>query len=47
SRHHVICPALVVRGLPAKLRQQKIFIAPFFAPSVRRSFSLSPREEEE
>ncbi|MCV5784489.1 type VI secretion protein, partial [Escherichia coli] len=25
----------------------KIFIAPFSAPSVRRSFSLSPREEEE
>ncbi|MBL1697616.1 type VI secretion protein, partial [Escherichia coli] len=27
--------------------QEKIFIAPFSAPSVRRSFSLSPREEEE
>ncbi|MBP8400454.1 type VI secretion protein, partial [Klebsiella pneumoniae] len=47
SRHHVIWPGVVVRGVPAKLRQEKIFIAPFSAPSVRRSFSLSPREEEE
>ncbi|WP_343530145.1 lytic transglycosylase domain-containing protein [Yokenella regensburgei] len=47
SRHHVIWPGVVVRGVPAKLRQKKNFIAPLCAPSVRRSLSLPPREEEE
>ncbi|EBZ4664283.1 type VI secretion protein [Salmonella enterica subsp. enterica serovar Bovismorbificans] len=46
SSHHVIWPGVVVRGVPAKLRQEKIFIAQSSAPSVRRSIPLSTREEE-
>ncbi|MCW2482677.1 type VI secretion protein, partial [Candidatus Symbiopectobacterium sp. NZEC135] len=34
------------RGVPAKLRRGKIAIAQTSAPSVRRSLSQSPREEE-
>lgn len=47
SRPRVIWPGTIVRGIPAKLRQEKIAIAQLSAPSVRRSLSLSPREEEE
>ncbi len=47
SRPRVIWPSAVVRGVSAKLRQDNIAITPISAPSVRRSLSLSPREEEE
>ncbi|CQD48516.1 type IV secretory pathway VirB1 component [Yersinia intermedia] len=47
SRPRVIWPDAVVRGVPAKLRQDNIAITPISAPSVRRSLSLSTREEEE
>ncbi|MDT7487265.1 lytic transglycosylase domain-containing protein [Citrobacter koseri] len=46
SRLRVIWPGTVVRGVPAKLRQDNIAIAQLLAPSVRRSFSLLTREEE-
>ncbi|HDH0674129.1 TPA: lytic transglycosylase domain-containing protein [Klebsiella michiganensis] len=47
SRPRVIWPGTIVRGVPAKLRQDNIAIAPLSAPLVRRSLSLSTREEEE
>ncbi|HCI5999577.1 TPA: lytic transglycosylase domain-containing protein [Klebsiella variicola subsp. variicola] len=47
SRPRVVWPGTVVRGVPAKLRQDNIAIAPVSAPSVRRSLSLLTREEEE
>ncbi|HBR1893751.1 lytic transglycosylase domain-containing protein [Klebsiella quasipneumoniae subsp. similipneumoniae] len=47
SRPRVIWPGTVVRGIPAKLRQDNIAIAPISAPSVRRSLSLLTRQEEE
>ncbi|MCD9673281.1 type VI secretion protein, partial [Klebsiella variicola subsp. variicola] len=47
SRPRVIWPGTVMRGVPAKLRQDNIAIAPLSVPSVRRSLSLLPREEEE
>lgn len=46
-RPRVIWPGTVVRGVPEKLRQDNIAIAPLSAPSVRRSLSLSTRKEEE
>ena len=46
SPPRLIWPGAVVRGVPAKLRQGKIAIAQTSAPSVRRSLSQSPREEE-
>ncbi|EOC1344556.1 lytic transglycosylase domain-containing protein [Cronobacter dublinensis] len=46
SPPRLIWPGTVVRGVPAKLRQGKIAIAQTSAPSVRRSLSQSPREEE-
>lgn len=42
----LIWPGTVVRGVPAKFRQGKIAIVQTSAPSVRRSLSQSPREEE-
>lgn len=47
SPPRLIWPGTVVRGVPAKLRQGKIAIAQTSAPSVRRSLSQSPREEQE
>jgi type IV secretion system protein VirB1 len=47
SPPRVLWPGTVVRGVPAKLRQGKIAIAQTSAPSVRRSLSQSPREEQE
>ncbi|MDF7652998.1 lytic transglycosylase domain-containing protein [Klebsiella variicola] len=47
SRPRVIWPGTVVRGIPAKLRQDNIAIAPVSAPSVHRSLSQLTREEEE
>lgn len=47
SRPRVIWPGTVVRGVPAKLRQDNTTIAPLPAPSVRRSLTQSPHEEEE
>ncbi|RWR02815.1 type VI secretion protein [[Pantoea] beijingensis] len=46
SRPRVIWPGTVVRGIPAKLRQEKNATAQISAPSVRRSLSLLTREEE-
>lgn len=46
SPPRLIWPGTVVRGVPAKFRQGKIAIAQTSAPSVRRSLSQSPREEE-
>ena len=46
-RPRVIWPGAVVRGVPANLRQKNITTAQLSPPSVRRSLSLSPREEEE
>ncbi|EKN6378149.1 lytic transglycosylase domain-containing protein [Yersinia enterocolitica] len=47
SPPRVLWPGTVVRGVPTKLRQGKIAIAQTSAPSVRRSLSQSPREEQE
>ncbi|MBF4176498.1 MULTISPECIES: lytic transglycosylase domain-containing protein [Enterobacteriaceae] len=47
SRPRVIWPGTVVRGVPAKLRQDHTAIAPISAPSVRRSLTQSLHEEEE
>ena len=47
SRPRVIWPGTVVRGIPAKLRQDNTAIAPLSTPSLRRSLSRSPHEEEE
>ncbi|HBC0022784.1 TPA: lytic transglycosylase domain-containing protein [Enterobacter hormaechei subsp. steigerwaltii] len=47
SRPRVIWPGTVVRGVPAKLRQDNIAITPVSAPSVRRSLSLLTHQEEE
>ncbi|CAB1215876.1 VirB1 [Klebsiella pneumoniae] len=47
SPPRVVWPGTVVRGVPAKLRQEKIATAQTSAPSVRRSLSQSPRDEEE
>ncbi|MDK4549249.1 lytic transglycosylase domain-containing protein [Enterobacter roggenkampii] len=47
SPPRLIWPVTVVRSVPAKLRQGKIAIAQTSAPSVRRSLSQSPREEQE
>lgn len=47
SRPRVIWPGTVVRGVPAKLRQDNTAIAPLSAPSVRRSLTQSLHEEEE
>ncbi|HBM2978185.1 TPA: lytic transglycosylase domain-containing protein [Klebsiella michiganensis] len=46
-RPRMLWPGTVVRGIPAKLRQDNIAIAPISAPSVRRSLSLLTRQEEE
>ncbi|HFN0790204.1 TPA: lytic transglycosylase domain-containing protein [Klebsiella variicola subsp. variicola] len=46
SRPPVIWPGTVVRGVPAKLRQEKIAIAQNSVPSVRRSLTLPSREED-
>jgi len=47
SPPRLIWPGTVVRGVPAKLRQEKIAIAQTSAPSVRRSLSQSPLQKEE
>lgn len=47
SPPRLIWPGHVVRSIPAKLRQRKIAIAQTSTPSVRRSLSQSPREEQE
>ena len=47
SRPREIWPGAVVRGIPAKLRQDNTAIAQISTPSLRRSLSLSPRKEEE
>ncbi|MDK2579359.1 MULTISPECIES: lytic transglycosylase domain-containing protein [Enterobacteriaceae] len=46
SPPRLIWPGTVVRGVPAKLRQEKITIALTSTPSVRRSLSQSAREEQ-
>ncbi len=46
-RPRVIWPGTVVRGIPTKLRQDNTAIAPLSTPSLRRSISRSPHEEEE
>lgn len=43
----VIWPKGVVRGVPPKFRQKKIALEKISTPSLRRSLSLSPREEKE
>lgn len=43
----VIWPKGVVRGVPSKFRLKKIALEKFSTPSLRRSLSLSPREEKE
>ena len=47
SRPRVIWPGTVVRGIPAKLRQDNTAITPLSTPSLRRNLSRSPHEEEE
>lgn len=47
SRHRVIWPRTVVRGVPAKLRQENITTAQLSPPSVRRSLPQLIRKEEE
>ncbi|HBV5426715.1 TPA: lytic transglycosylase domain-containing protein [Klebsiella pneumoniae] len=47
SRPRLIWPDAVVRGIPANLRQKNAATARISPPSVRRSLSLSTREEEE
>lgn len=46
SPPRLIWPGTVIRGVPAKLRQEKITIAQTSTPSVRRSLSQSAREEQ-
>lgn len=46
SPPHLIWPGIVIRGVPAKLRQEKITSAQTSTPSVRRSLSQSAREEQ-